>query len=190
MKLRELYEDKSQTVGIIFGRFNPPHMGHKAAWDMASKNDQWFVGTNQTTQGPKDPLPADVKVSAMEAIMPEIKGHAVFSKSWLTLANEVYQKYPDATLKIYTDEEWVPKLIYEYNGKEGSHGFYDFKNIDLIKTPRLSSATDLRAAVANNNRQAFANAAGVPADTPINTRDGTIGFFDLVEKYLNGYRRS
>lgn len=190
MKLRELYENKVQTVGLIFGRFNPPHIGHKTAWELASKNDHWFVGTNKATRGPKDPLPADIKVSAMQTIMPNVKEHVVFSKSWLTLASEIYQKYPEAVLRLYTDEEWVPKLVTEYNSKEGSHGFYDFKKIELVKTPRLSSATDLRSAVASGDREAFAKAAGVPADTPINTKEGTMEFFDLVEKYLNEYRRA
>lgn len=190
MKLRELYESNTVTVGIIFGRFNPPHVGHKAAWQLASKNDHWYVGTNQNTRGPKDPLPADIKKSAMETVMPGVGEHVVFSKNWLTLANEIYQKYPDAILRLYTDEDWVPKVINDYNGKEGSHGVYKFKKIELVKTPRLSSATDLRAAVAEGNKEAFEKAAGVPADTPINTRDGTMEFFDLVEKYLNEYRRS
>ena len=76
MRLKELFEAKL-SVGIIFGRFNPPHKGHRAAWEMASKNPQWFVGTNQSTVGPKDPLPYDVKIEAMKAIWPELEGHIV-----------------------------------------------------------------------------------------------------------------
>ena len=66
MLLREIFEIKGKTtVGIIFGRFNPPHKGHRAAWEMASQNDHWFIGTNESTQGPKDPLPSKVKIDAM-----------------------------------------------------------------------------------------------------------------------------
>ena len=50
MILRELFEvkAKAKSVGIIFGRFNPPHMGHMKAWEMASENSTWYVGTNKS----------------------------------------------------------------------------------------------------------------------------------------------
>lgn len=180
MKLRQLFEDRQPSVGIIFGRFNPPHQGHKAAWEMAAQNDHWFVGTNQSTQGPKDPLPYDVKVKAMLAVMPEVKGHIVPETSWLTLASKVYKKYGDIILNVYTDEDWVTKALVQYNGKEGAHGFYNFSSIQQQPTPRLSSATALRAAVSAGDRDAFSQAAGVDADTPVAGHS----FFDVVAHYL------
>ena len=180
MKLRELFEARQQSVGIIFGRFNPPHMGHMKAWEMASENNAWFVGTNQSTQGPKDPLPYDIKVKAMLAIMPEIKGHIVPETSWLTLASKVYKKYGDVALNVYTDEDWVTKALVQYNGKEGAHGFYNFSNIQQQATPRLSSATALRAAVQADDRDAFGQAAGVDPNTLVAGHP----FFDVVKHYL------
>ena len=188
MRLRQLFEAPGETVGLIFGRFNPPHKGHRAAWEMASKETHWYVGTNESTVGPKDPLPAQVKVLAMETIMPEVKQHIVFSQSWLTLASELYAKHPDAKLVLFTDEAWVPKTIQQYNGAEGPHGSYNFKNIETKPTPRLSSATALRKAVLDNNPQEFADAAGVPADTIIDVPGENITFFDMVAKYLEPHR--
>lgn len=188
MKLRELFEAREQSVGLIFGRFNPPHKGHRAAWEMAATNDEWFVGTNESTVGPKDPLPAQVKVVAMETIWPEIQGHIAFSQSWLTLASELYQRFPNHTLKLYTDESWVPQTIERYNGQEGPHGLYNFENIVWEKTPRLASATDLRAAVLNDDPQAFGDAAGVPADTIVEIPGKNVTFFELVKRYLEPHR--
>ena len=183
MRLRSLFEATGTEVAIIFGRFNPPHKGHKAAWEMASKSPVWYVGTNESTVGPKDPLPFDVKVEAMKAIWPEVESHIVAETSWLTLASKVYEQYPNATLLCLTDEEWVTKTIVQYNGKEGAHGFYNFKNITQKPTPRLSSATALRDAVTKGDREAFAQAAGVSADTPVAGKP----FFDLVAEYLLPY---
>ena len=180
MRLRQLFESKKLSVGIIFGRFNPPHQGHRAAWEMAAQNDHWFVGTNQSTQGPKDPLPYDIKVKAMLAVMPEVEGHIVPETSWLTLASKIYKKYGNVTLNVYTDEEWVTKTLVQYNGTEGAHGFYNFSNIEQQETPRLSSATALRAAVQAGDREAFSQAAGVDADTPVAGHP----FFDVVKHYL------
>jgi DNA-directed RNA polymerase specialized sigma24 family protein len=185
MRLRQLFE-APESVGFIFGRFNPPHKGHRAAWEMLAKNTHWYVGTNKSTQGPKDPLPYDVKIKAMETIWPEVAGHIVPHQSWLTLANEIYEKHGDVVLNVYTDEDWVLKALNQYNGVEGkSHGYYNFPKINSVPTPRLSSATALRTAVANNDRDAFADAAGVPADTPVDGKP----FFDLVAEYLEQYKK-
>lgn len=186
MLLRELFEDKDTSVGIIFGRFNPPHQGHRAAWEMASQNSHWFVGTNQSTEGPKDPLPFKVKVEAMKKIFPEIKGNIVAETSWLTLASKVYKEYGDVLLNVYTDEDWVTKTIMQYNGKEGPHGFYKFSNIQQQPTPRLSSATALRDAVVKGDREAFSQAAGVDADTEVAGNN----YFDLVANYLLPYQNA
>lgn len=185
MRLRQLFEAKD-SVGFIFGRFNPPHKGHRAAWEMLSKNTHWYVGTNKSTQGPKDPLPYDVKIKAMETIWPEVAGHIVPHQSWLTLASEIYKKHGDVVLNVYTDEDWVLKALDQYNGAEGkSHGYYNFSKINSVPTPRLSSATALRAAVAAGDKKAFADAAGVPADTPVDGKP----FFDLVAEYLGQYKK-
>lgn len=186
MKLRQLFEGMGQEVAIIFGRFNPPHKGHRAAWELAAKSPVWYVGTNESTVGPKDPLPYGIKVEAMTAIWPAVEGHIIAETSWLTLASLVYEKHGDVTLLCLTDEDWVTKTIVQYNGKEGSHGFYNFKTIKQKPTPRLSSATALRDAVSKDDREAFAIAAGVDADTPVAGKP----FFDLVAEYLMPYQNT
>lgn len=186
MRLRTLFEALGKEVAIIFGRFNPPHKGHRAAWELASQSPIWFVGTNQSTVGPKDPLPYDVKVEAMKTIWPEIEGHIMPETSWLTMASKIYEKYPDSTLLCLTDEDWVTKTIVQYNGKEGAHGYYNFKKIEQKPTPRLSSATALRDAVIKGDRKAFADAAGVSENTTVAGKP----FFDLVAEYLLPYQNA
>ena len=183
MLLSELFE-ATQEVAICFGRWNPPHKGHKAAWETAAKSPIWYVGTNKSTVGPKDPLPFDVKIEAMKTIWPEVASHIVAEQSWLTLCSRVFEEHGDVTLNVVTDEEYVFKLIAQYNGVEGkAHGFYKFTTINPTPSPRLSSATDLRNAVAAGDRDAFAKAAGVAADTNV----AGAPFFDLVAKYLMPY---
>jgi len=185
---KAIAKDKEKTpgsaIGIIFGRFNPPHKGHKAAWQMASKLPYWYVGTNQSTQGPKDPLPYDIKVEAMKTIWPAVEGHLMAEQSWLTLASHCFKSHPDAkTLVCFTDEAWVTKTIQQYNGVQAAHGFYKFDEIKQQETPRLSSASALRAAVQAGDRKAFSVAAGVSAETPVAGHP----YFDLVSYYLSQY---
>ena len=190
MLLDELFiTEQPEDAAIIFGRFNPPHKGHVAAWKEAAKFPIWYVGTNQSTIGPKDPLPYEVKIKAMEALFPEIKGHLVAETTWFTLAAMVYKKHGAVTLHIVTDEAdsaTYVAMLKKQNGVEGRHGFYDFKDIVWQPAPRLSSATDLRAAVAANDPAGFAKAAGVSADTEI---DGN-KFFDLVKQYLDAQAKT
>ena len=191
-----------QTVAIIFGRFNPPHKGHKHAWETASQvADQWYVGTNKSTVGPEDPLPFEVKIEAMKAIMPEVEDHLVAEQSWWTLATYVFKKYggvPGRTLPfdliVITDEPYVVPGLLKSNGQASQHGEYSFQDIRLPfenieqakKHLRISSATALRNAVAAGDRHGFAQAAGVSADTLVAGHK----FFDLVAHYLIPHREA
>jgi hypothetical protein len=187
MFLSDLFlTENTNTVAIIFGRFNPAHRGHRAAWETAAEYPQWYVGTNKSTVGPKDPLPYNVKVKVMQAIWPEVSSHIVAEQSWLTLASRVYDEHGSVELVCCTDEDWVTQTIMQYNGKTGSHGYYDFASIRQQATPRLSSATALRSAVVAGDREAFSDAAGIPADTVIDGKP----FFDLVAEYLLPYQNA
>jgi hypothetical protein len=197
MKLRELFEkpvtanapaQPTTSIGVCFGRWNPPHKGHRAAWESAAEFDHFFIGTNQNTQGPNDPLPYDVKLIAMEAVYPEIAGHVIPETNLFTLASKIYSKYGEGVdLKVCTDEEWLTSGLQKHNGKEGKHGFYKFASISHVATPRLSSATALRSAARRGDREEFSAAAGIPADTPIKVGKRSVKFFDIVSKYLNLY---
>lgn len=202
MRLRELFEniyeisDNSQTfdgglktVGVCFGRWNPPHKGHKAVWQAASANPFWYVGTNENTEGPKDPLPYEVKLQCMALVWPKVAKHVIPEQSLMTLASRIFEEHGEnVNLKVYTDEEWLFKALNQYNGVEGKpHGFYKFSQIDWAKTPRLASATNLRAAVRAGDPATFYKDAGVPPNSKITIGERAYPMFELVAHYLNKY---
>jgi nicotinamide mononucleotide adenylyltransferase len=200
MRLRELFEnvyeaeadsqfDNSlKTIGICFGRFNPPHRGHREVWKAASANPIWYVGTNDSTSGPKDPLPYDIKLQAMAAVWPKVAGHVIPEQSLLTLAARIYEEHgQNVHLKVYTDEEWLVKTLTQYNGVAKEHGMYKFNQIDHVRTERLASATNLRAAVRSGDRDAFYKDMGIKPSVTINAGDREYPVFDVVAHYLNKY---
>lgn len=203
MRLRELFEPKQdepevkpdefdgslKTIGVCFGRFNPPHRGHKEVWKAASANPFWFVGTNQSTSGPKDPLPYDVKLQAMAAVWPKVAGHVIPEQSLLTLATHIYEKFGEnVNLKVYTDEEWLFKTLMQYNGvSDKPHGTYKFSQIDWVKTERLASATNLRAAAKSGDRETFYKDMGVSPSVTLKVGDRDLPIFDVVAHYLNQF---
>ncbi len=200
MKLRELFENiyevsdgedydgSLKTVGVCFGRFNPPHRGHKAVWQSAATNPIWYVGTNETTSGPKDPLPYDVKLQCMAAVWPKVAGHVIPEQSLLTLAARIYDEHgSNVHLKVYTDEEWLVKTLTQYNGVEKEHGMYKFQQIDHVRTERLASATNLRAAVRAGDRAAFYKDMGIKPSVTVEVNGKEYPVFDVVAHFLNKY---
>ena len=188
MNIIQLLEEEElanvEDVAIIFGRFNPPHFGHVHAWKIASEFPQWFVGTNQDTQGPKDPLPYDIKIEAMKTLFPEIEGHLVPEQSWLALAVMVYKKFgANVTLHIVTDPTDMKihlPYLQKQNAIEGPHGYYRFKDVVWEKAERKSEAKLVRQAVKENNPENFATHSGVPAHTVVAGHP----YFELVRHYM------
>lgn len=202
MRLRELFENIYEevpqgdvhdgglkTIGVCFGRFNPPHKGHRHVWEQCSSNPIWYVGTNDSTSGPKDPLPYDIKLQCMAAVWPKVAGHVIPEQSLLTLASKIYEENGENVhLKVYTDEEWLYKTLAQYNGVQGKqHGGYKFSQIDWAKTERLASATNLRAAVRAGDKKSFYHDMGVKPSVTVEVDGNPTPIFDVVAHYLNQY---
>jgi hypothetical protein len=177
MLLRELYEANSPDAdaAFCFGRFNPAHQGHIEVWKaVEAAGKQWYVGTNPTTQGANDPLPFPVKKTWMQAIYPELAGHVLAEQSVMTTASKIFAMLKNntrATIAYVTDSNdwaWAGKLLNDYNGKEGPHGYYKFAAIRHVESPRVSSATALRTAARAGDEAAFYAASGTDPKLTVN----------------------
>jgi hypothetical protein len=162
---QEKEETNKVSAAFCFGRFNPAHQGHAGVWDEVSKSGhKWYIGTNPTTIGPDDPLSFDVKSAWMEAIDPKIKGHIVGEKSVVTLASKIYADIGEGHYVNYvtdqTDWAWSGKLLKQYNGVKGPHGYYNFKDVLHVESPRVTSATDLRNAARAGDEKLFYELSG------------------------------
>jgi hypothetical protein len=167
MLLRNLFEDIGPVAdaAFAFGRFNPAHQGHIEVYKaVQSAGRKWYIGTNPSTQGPNDPLSFEQKSAWMQAIYPAIQGHLLPQQSVVTLASKLYELLPEGSTIAYVtdskDWEWAGKLLNDYNGKEGPHGYYKFKAIKHVESPRVSSATALRTAARAGDEAAFYAASG------------------------------
>jgi hypothetical protein len=125
----------------------------------------------------------------MAAVWPKVAGHVIPEQSLMTLASKIFEEHGENShLKVYTDEEWLYKALTQYNGVQGkAHGYYKFQQIDWVRTERLASATNLRAAVRSGNKAAFYKDAGVKADTRIVLGEKSYPMFDIVAHFLNMY---
>lgn len=191
MKITQvLVEAAGATVAFAFGRFNPSHVGHIAVWravEEAGKN--WFIGTNPNTIGPNDPLTFEQKSAWMEEIYPPITGHIVPQTTVLSLAAYIFKKLRNnesASIAYVTDDTdwaWSGKLLNQYNGVEGSHGYYKFAQITHVPSPRVSSATALRDAARADDKVAFYHASGTDPKLKVNG----LSYFDTVKQACEKY---
>ncbi len=191
MKTKQLIlEAEGATVAFAFGRFNPAHQGHIEVWrtvEQAGKN--WFIGTNPSTLGPNDPLTFQQKSAWMAEIYPPIQGHIVAEQSVLTLAAYIFKKLrknEGATVAYITDDTdwaWSGKLLNQYNGVEGSHGYYKFAQITHVPSPRVSSATALRDAARADDKVAFYHASGTDPKAKV----AGLTYFDTVKQAVEKY---
>ena len=185
-----LVESAGAAVAFAFGRFNPAHQGHIEVWRAVEEaGANWFVGTNPNTIGPNDPLTFQQKSAWMEEIYPPIAGHIIPQTSVLTLAAYIFKKLRNnesASIAYVTDETdwaWSGKLLNQYNGVEGQHGYYKFAQIIHTPSPRVSSATALRDAARADDRVAFYHASGTDPKAKV----AGLTYFDTVKQACEKY---
>lgn len=176
MKLRQLFEEKSDSIAFCFGRMNPPTIGHGQVFETlakANKNYRIYVSPAQTPK--KDnPLDFATKVKFIKAMFPQHAGKVsddatlnTIMKIAVTLYNEGYRKI---TVVAGSDRlESFNKLLNDYNGVESSHGMYKFDSIDLVSSGDRDpdaeglegvSASAAREAAREGNLEKFAQVTG------------------------------
>lgn len=176
MKLRELFESSDKHVTFVFGRMNPPTIGHGKLLDTAANlGGDYMIFTSQSQDPKKNPLDYATKIKFLKALFPEHANHIIYDSTLNTVvkvASFLYDRgYKTVTFVAGSDRlEDMKKLLDAYNGVEGkAHGFYKFDSIDYISSGEREdgvegisgiSATNARAAAANDDFESFKSATG------------------------------
>lgn len=151
-----------------------------------TKYDYYFVGTNPNTLDKNNPIPYNIKKDIMTQLCPEIQGHIMAEQNLFTMVTNIYTMLgSNVEMHVCTDESWLVPALQKYNGVEGLHGFYMFDQIMQDQTVRLSSSSQLRQSIKNNQRETFYQLAGLPSNTVIKINNKDIDFFDVINEYLN-----
>ena len=164
-----LFEQQTKKVSFTFGRFNPPTTGHeKLIKALAAQGGTIMVFPSQTQDPKKNPLPFPKKVAYMRKMFPRYAKNIIVSKARqvFEISNMLYdQGYTDVTMVVGSDRvKEFDKLLNTYNGKKGTHGFYDFNSIKVIsagdRDPDADdvsgmSASKMRAAAGENDYDSF-----------------------------------
>lgn len=167
--------NKSQNHHLVWGRMNPIHAGHemvmKAAAEAANRDNGnvslVLTGTQDKT---KNPLSAEQKLKHARRAFPGIDV-SVADKSNPTILHQAAKLYNNGVknLTVHVGSDRVgqfSKLLNDYNGVNGKgHGYYQFHNINVVPVGGErdedaggvagASATKMREAAANNDRESF-----------------------------------
>ena len=167
-----LKEEKGHVV-FVFGRFNPPTIGHEVVFNAAKKlarGDIYRIYPSQSQDAKKNPLDFNEKVKFMRKMFPKHARNIMADKGIRNAFNVVVSLYDQGFKKvsmIVGSDRVVEfeKLLNKYNGVKGKHGFYQFEGGVLVKSagerdPDADgasgmSASKMRQAAADKDFQSF-----------------------------------
>ena len=154
----EKKERGSDSLTIVFGRFNPPTTGHKKLLDMAkniSGEDDLRIYPSRSQDPKKNPLDPGTKIKFMKQMFADYENNIVNEKDMrtifdvLTTADE--EGYKEIKIVVGSDRlSEFKNLATKYNGE-----LYNFDMIDVLPAgERDSDADDVSGMSASKLRKA------------------------------------
>ena len=173
-KFRDMMEARGDTVVFTFGRLNPPTIGHGKVFDAIAKQQSKNTGSkmhifvSHSQDAKKNPLSYNKKVAYIRKMFPKYAKNVVTSKARtiFEVAVELHDKgYKSIIMVVGSDRvAEFEKLLNEYNGVEGRHGYYGFDNIEVVSAGERDpdaegaagmSASKMRAAAVDGDFESF-----------------------------------
>ena len=159
---------------VVFGRFNPPTVGHKKLLDAAKKaagKSNLKIYPSRTQDAKKNPYDPDEKVDVMRQMFPDHAESIVNDPNSKTIFDVLKQAHQDghSSIKIVVGGDRVKefeKLSSSYNGK-----LYDFSGVETVSAGERDpdsegvegmSASKMRKAAADNDFESFRK--GIPTN--------------------------
>ena len=157
---------------VVFGRFNPPTIGHKKLLDAAKKaagKTNLKIYPSRTQDAKKNPYDPDEKVDVMRQMFPDHAENIVNDPNSRTIFDVLKQGHDDghSSVKIVVGADRVKefaKLSGDYNGK-----LYDFSGVEIVsagdRDPDAEgvegmSASKMRKAAVDNDFKTYRT--GIP----------------------------
>ena len=165
-------DKNGETLTLVFGRFNPPTVGHKKLLDAAGKisgDGDMKIYPSRSNDPKKNPLEPGTKTELMKKMFPDHEESIVNDDSVKTIfdALELANNDGYSNIKIVVGSDRVSEfdnLAQKYNGE-----LYDFDEIETISAGERDedsddvsgmSASKMRKAAAENDFNVFRT--GIP----------------------------
>jgi hypothetical protein len=164
---------------MFFGRANPPHSGHEKAYNVVKNIARKVGGTSsmllsRTQDKKKNPLTPEQKERHAKRAFPDVNT-SVVDASHPTILHQLSKLHQNGVTHLHVvagsdRQDHYDKLLHQYNGVEGPHGYYNFKNIQIHSSGERDpdaegtegmSASKMRLHAKNNDKKSFM--AGAPS---------------------------
>lgn len=169
-----LAEEQEYHHHVIPGRMNPPHIGHEMGVNQSVSHQQKTGGTQsifltRTSGDVKNPLTPEQKEKHVRRAFPNSQVEMATPES-PTLLHHLSELHTRGVTHIHVHAgsdrvSQYHELINKYNGVEGKHGYFKFKDIkvhavggeraDDDNGVASASATKMRSAAAAGDTEAF-----------------------------------
>ena len=164
---------QEHTAVMAFVRMNPPTTGHeklihKVESTAKSVGGSAHIIASHSEGDIKNPIPSDKKVEYIKKIAAHGTHVYASSKAQPTLLHHAAALHKHAHhLVVVAGQDRVKQfhdLLHKYNGKEGPHGFFNFKSIKVVSAGQRDpdaegiegmSGTKMREHAKNGNEAAF-----------------------------------
>lgn len=185
--------EEERVVYFTFGRMNPPTIGHGKLLDklasIAGRNP-YKVFLSQSQDPKKNPLQYSDKIKSVRKMFPKHARNVMINKKVRTpfdaltaLYNEGYRKVVMVAGSDRINE--YDLRLNNYNGKEGGHGFYNFKDgIKIISAGERDPDAEGAEGASGTKQRGYASAndfikfsQGLPL--AMNTKDARRLFNDV-----------
>ena len=177
----------SNDITVVFGRFNPPTIGHEKllqAAEKAAQGGDFKIYPSRTQDAKKNPLDPDMKVSYMRKMFPKYEEQIVNDSEMISIFNVLTTAYEDGYKNVNIIVGADRQAEFENLANKYNKDLYDFKQIRVISAGVRDadaegvegmSASKMRKAVADDDFEAFKKG------TPKGINDGeTRTLFDAV----------
>jgi hypothetical protein len=173
-----LVED-TKEVTFVFGRFNPPTIGHEKLFDQTKKlarSGTYRIYGSKSVDAKKNPLQFKDKVKFIRKMFPKHARQVMADKDVRNVLDIAVKLYDQGFTKVQmvAGSDRVKEfevLLNKYNGEKSRHGFYEFQGMIKVlsageRDPDAEgvsgmSASKMRQAAVDGKLQIFAK--GVPA---------------------------
>ena len=180
-------ESSGETLTIVFGRFNPPTVGHEKLLQAAEKaaiGGELKIYPSRTNDPKKNPIDPDMKISYMKKMFPDYEEQIINDPEMVSIFNVLVTAaedgYKNINIIVGADRQAeFENLANKYNGE-----LYDFKEIRVISAGVRDadaegvegmSASKMRKAVQDDDFDEFRK--GIPSKL---TNADTQALFDAV----------
>ena len=188
-------DKKGEGIVLVFGRFNPPTIGHQKLLQSAQReakksNSDLKIYPSRTQDPKKNPLDPGTKINFMKQMFPDYEESIIDDAGTKTifdaLVSAYNEKYKNATIVVGQDRlSEFQGLAQKYNGSD----LYNFENIVVVsggaRDPDADdvtgmSASKMRAYATDGDFQSFVKGLP-PALKAMQKRE----LFNNVRKSMN-----